>query len=178
MSDPGAPTGWQIERSLAAWHELTERLDEDPSLIDEDNTIRSLLDNAGITHPDDLLRRLIDACAWTELRMAEADELRKDMTARRDKYKARSDRMRSTIADLMSTLGHRNIAARMMRAVIWQSPGRAVIVTDVDKIPDRFCKVERMPIKSAIRKAMVEDGEVIDGAELSNPGDVLTLRKV
>jgi hypothetical protein len=53
----------------------------------------------------------------------------------------------------------------------------AVIVTDEAALPDRFIRVEttRRADKAAIATAL-KDGEVVDGAELSNAMPVLSVR--
>jgi hypothetical protein len=172
---PREPSAWQIEKSLAAWQAVREALSADPDLLEDEAVIFEQM-APETAHPDELLMRLIDACAWTERRAVEADELRSEMMQRRDRFLHRCAQMRSAIEDLMGILGHRSIAARLKRASLQRGPV-GVRITDADKVPDHLCRVERTPMKSLIHAA-IDAGETVAGAELSNPTDILVLRSI
>jgi hypothetical protein len=175
-SDPKAPSAWQIEKSVAAWHSLIEQLAEDGVLGDDEAQVADLLNAQGMVPPTTLLRRAIDACYLFEVRANEADLLRAQLVARRDRYLRRSAATRQTVLSLMEMLNLRDVSGNYRRALL--STSRAgVVITDPDKVPDRFCEIIRTPRKTLIAEAW-KDGEVIDGAERANPRTVLVLREV
>src|SRR4029077_17804561 len=106
MSDgaPRVPSAWQLERAVSAWQQLRELYASDPALADDEEVISAALADAEITHPEVLLERAIDAVVWVERREIEADELRREMVTRRDRYRARSEAIRGIIEQLLAAL--------------------------------------------------------------------------
>lgn len=177
MSETRPPSGYAIERSVSAWQQVREALLADPDLVLDELVITAALVAADITNPDVLLERLIDAAVWCDRRADEAEELRKNMIARRDRYRARLETMRATILNLMSALEKSSHRAKLGLAVMSMSrPG--VLVTDADKLAPEYVRVTvtREPDKTAIR-ADLDQGVVVEGAVMSNAVPVLTIRK-
>lgn len=172
-----APSAWQIEKSLAAWHAVREALTLNDSDLIKDETMIFAQFAPEHAHPIELLKRLIDATTWAERRAHEADQLRGEMAARRDRFIDRSTRMRQAIMDLMMILNQTNVAATFQQAVITR--GRVgVRITDAAKVPDKFWrKPEPTPMLEAIHKA-IDAGERVPGAELTNPANVVSLRPI
>ena len=177
MSDtPATPSAFQIERAMSAWHQIRTALGSDPDLLTED-AIRAAFDEAHATHPDELLARLIDAVWWTGRQIDDADMLRRLMAARRDRYQDRDTMLRLLIQDLMTALGAKAKRARYASASMAPSTRRAVVIIDPEALPDEFVKITREPRRTLISDAINNDGLVIPGATLSNPGvPVLTIR--
>ena len=173
---PRVPSAWQLERAVSAWQQIRERLLDQQFTIDE-NAIAAALAEADAQHPQALLERLIDAEVWAELREAEADNLRDRMTERRDRYRGRAATIRAAIVDLMAALEIKTQRATLATATV--SAGRVgVRITDPDKLADQYVTVTvtRNPDRTAIR-ADLDEGVVIEGAELSNPAPILTIRR-
>ena len=177
MSDtPQTPSAFQIERAMSAWHQIRTALGSDPDLLTED-AIRAAFDEAHATHPDDLLPRLIDAIWWTGRQIDDAEQLWRLMIARRDRYRDRDVMLRLLLQDLMTALGAKSKRGRYASASLASSTRQSVVITDAELLPDEFVKITREPRRTAISDAINNDGLVIPGAVLSNPGaPVLTIR--
>jgi len=177
MSDtPSTPSAFQIERAMSVWHQLRERLDSDPDAVSEE-VIAAAFDEAGASRPEELVARLIDAVWWTARQIDDAEQLRKDMIARRTRFERRDDLLRSLIQQLMGAINITRAKGRYARAAITLPTKRHAVITDADKLPDEYVKVTREPKRALIAEHMILDGVIIPGAELSNPGiPVLTIR--
>jgi Siphovirus Gp157 len=179
MSDTHrAPSAFQIERAMSAWHQIRESLATDPDLLTED-AIREAFDEARATHPEELLERLIDAVWWTGREIDDANQLRAAMIARRDRYQNRETMLRLLIQQLMDALEMKSRRGRYASASLALSSRQSVVITDADALPDEFVKVTREPMRTAIGDAMRNDGLIVPGAELSTPGvPILTIRSI
>jgi Siphovirus Gp157 len=179
MSDsaPRVPSAWQLEMAVSAWQQLRAAYANDPTLADDESVIAAALADEQITHPEVLLERAIDALVWIERREIEADLLRRDMTARRDRYRERGAVVKNVILDLMAALEKRTHRTRLANAVVAMT-NPAVVILDADLLPDAYVRVEtaRIPDKLAIREAIAV-GEVVPGASMSNAAPALQLRK-
>lgn len=167
MSDtPRVPSAYQLERAVSAWQQIRATLAADPNLIDDENVITAALADADITHPEVLLGRLIDAIVWTDRREDEAEEMRKEAIARRDRYAARGVDMRTLLLDLMTALDKKSHRSKLGRASVGTSKP-AVVITDEGVLPDEYVRVERHPNRTLIHED-IDLGVVIPGATLSN----------
>lgn len=178
MSDiaPRVPSAWQLERAVSAWSQLRALYAADPGLAEDEEIISAALADAEITHPEVLLERAIDAVVWCERREIEADDLRREMAARRDRYKARAAAIREIIENLLTALEQKSHRAKLGRAGMVM--GRAsVVITDEGLVPDKYFRTERVLMKTPLHEDL-ERGEKIDGAVLSNPAPYLQIRKL
>ena len=178
MSDGGAPrvpSGYQLERAMSAWQQLREEYATDPDLLEDEQVVAETLNKADATHPAFLLDRTIDALVWIERREAEADDLRREIIARRDRYRERAARVRALIEQLMSGLEMTRREAKLATASIRDGqPG--LVITDEELIPDEYYKVERSLMRAAL-KDDVTQGVVVPGAVISHPEPVLTIKR-
>jgi hypothetical protein len=177
MSESRAPSGWLIERAMSAWQRLRASLLDDPDLIADEEVIAAALAAAEATDPRNLLDRLIDAAVWTRLRVDEADQLARDMRARRDRYEQRLEWLRETTEALMVELDIPKRRAKLGQSY-YGGATASVVITDIDKLPDDVFPPRRQqePLKTAIR-ALLEQGP-LEGAVLSNPRRPLVIRKL
>jgi hypothetical protein len=177
MSDaPRVPSAWQLERAVSAWQQLREIYANDPDLADDEEVIRSALADAEIADPHVLLERAIDAVVWAERREIEADDLRREMIARRDKYRVRAETIRRVIEDLLTALELKAHRAKLARAGMVM--GRAsVVILDPQLVPDEFVRTERHIQLTPIHEA-IDAGRTVAGATLSNPEPYLQIRKL
>jgi hypothetical protein len=175
-SAPRVPSGLQLERSVSAWQQLREIYAADPGLADDEEVIRSALADAQITHPETLLDRAIDALIWVERREVEADDLRREVIARRDRYRARSVTIRGVIEELLTQLELKSRRAKWGAASI--AAGRpSLVLTDAELVPDQYYKTERTLMRTPLIDDL-EQGVVVPGAVLSNPAPVLRIRRL
>jgi hypothetical protein len=181
MSDTHrAPSAFQIEHAMSAWHLIRENLADDPDLLTDD-IIREAFDEARVTHPVELLERLIDAVWWNGREVDDANQLRAAMIARRDRYQDRDTMLRLLTQQLMTALEMKSRRGRYASASLALSSRQSVVITDLDALPDEFVRVTvtREPLRTVIGDAMRKDGLVIPGAELTNPGvPILTIRSI
>ena len=175
MEGERGPSGYAIERAVSAWQQLQAIYANDPTLADDEDVISAALADAEIPHPEVLLERAIDACIWAERREVEADDLRREMVARRDRYRARSENMRRIIADLMAAIDTRRHRAKLGRALIVRT-APSIVIIDEQALPDEYCRIVREPNKTLIHEH-IDQGVIIPGAVLSNAGETVQIRK-
>jgi hypothetical protein len=179
MSDDGGaprvPSGYQLERAMSAWQQLRDEYATDPDLLEDEQVVAETLSKADATHPAFLLDRTIDALVWIERREAEADELRREIIARRDRYRERAARVRALIEQLMSGLEMTRREAKLATASVRDGQA-SLVVTDEQLIPDEYFKVERTLMRTPLRDDL-EQGVVVPGAVMSNPAPVLAIKR-
>lgn len=180
MSDsngaPWVPSAWQLERAVSAWQQLRALYVNDPALLEDEDVVGTALADAETIHPDLLLDRVIDALVWVERREVEADDLRREVTARRDRYRARAAAIRALIGDMMAALDVKSRRAKWGAASI--AMGRpSLVLTDEQLVPDQYYRIERILMKSPLIDDL-EHGVVVPGAVMSNPSPVLRIRRL
>lgn len=176
VTPPLVPSGWMLERSISAWHQLRAEIANDDELVEDESVIAVALLKADAKDPRDLLAALIDADVWSQRRAEEARVLAAEMTERARRYEARDEKLRELIREVMIAIDVRKAAGRYARAsIVRASP--SVLVTDEQLIPDEYFKVERTLRKSDVL-ADLKVGVVIDGAVLSNGGETLRLARL
>jgi Siphovirus Gp157 len=161
---------------MSTWQQLRDLYASDPALADDEEVISAALAAADVTHPETLLDRAIDALIWIERREDEADDLRREMTERRDRYKARALAARALIDDLMGALELKKRRAKLGAASI--ANGRpALVLTDEAQVPEQYFRTERVLMRTPLIDDL-QQGVVVPGAEMSNPAPVLRIRKL
>lgn len=173
---PIPPSAWELERAVSTWQQLRALYASDAGLADDEEVIRSALADADISHPEMLLERAIDAVIWCDRRSDEADQLRRDMMARRDRYRVRAELIRAMIDQLMTALGTKSHRAKLGAASLAMGKPSVVLI-DADAVPDEFVRTERHILRTPIHEA-IDAGRQVPGAALSNPAPVLTIRKL
>lgn len=147
---------------LALYPELTE---EDPALAD------TLL---GETTLDRVIAAMIEEAL---IREALADGIAgriKAMQERKSRLAAGADRLRAMALWAMQEGDFPKLTEPTFTASV--SQGRpAVVVTNEDAIPERFCKIVREPSKSAIAIEL-KAGRDVPGAVFGNTRPILTVR--
>ena len=169
MSD--APSAWRIQQAVSAWHSARARLLED----DPDADVGAIL---GEETEDvrEILSRLLSAEQWASAQAKGAASLIADMDARRHRFLRQKEGVRGTMFAILDAVGEAK--AVFPHGTISISKGRrAVHITDEAALDDRFVRIEikRTPDKAAILGALC-DGEVVEGATLSNSLPTLTIR--
>lgn len=181
---PRAPSAWQIEQAVAAYQRALATLSSNAEgggrqltndFVADEQVILHTLDGEPVEHPLKLLEHVIDACAWATIRAEEADTMHKAFRFRRDRYLARRDLLKQLTFDLFEILGERARSGQLASAHLATSkPG--VVIIDEQLLDDRFVQIKRIPNKTTIRQAL-DDGEVVDGAVLSNPATIVAVRR-
>lgn len=134
-----------------------------------------------IERSDDLVSDLI-ALAEEVLDLevlAEAVALRiGDLSKRKSRYEKTAETLRGIILQAMDINGIDSIPSDVCTLV--KSRKRdGVVVTDEALIPSRFFVQQKPKLdKKALNDAVLKDGEVIDGAEMTNGGIQLTIKKL
>jgi type I site-specific restriction endonuclease len=179
MSDDGGaprvPSGYQLERAMSAWEQLRQLYASDPELIEDEQVLSATLAEADAAQAPILLDRTIDALVWIERREAEADELRKEIVARRDRYRERAAQVRALIEQLMSGLEMTKREAKLATASV-RDGQPSLVVTDEELIPAEYFKVERTLMRQPLKEDL-EQGVVVPGAVMSNPAPVLAIKR-
>jgi hypothetical protein len=169
MSDePRGPGPDTVMRSIAAWERAHSRLATDAELATDENAIRDAIgSDPQAVHPDELIRRAMRALAFAQLRAGEAAALIASSTARRRRYVARAQALRTLIYDLMDVLGHPKFITVHGTITLKRTGSQSVLVTDEGLIPEGYFHTERTLDKQLLL-ADLKVGVVVDGAVLSN----------
>jgi hypothetical protein len=172
---PKAPSAFEIEAAMAALKRAHDRL-VDQSLIRDESEISTALDMSW-AEVDDILARLLRAASWCGGMAEEADARAKQAASRSGRYKEREKVLRQEIADLMQILGRKQFATGDISCHL-NSGVRGVRVTDRLALDEKYLSEHSLPTPNirAIR-ADLEDGVIVEGAELSNAQPFLVIQK-
>lgn len=168
-----APSAYQIEQAMAAAMAAAARIQADGAEATDEAELLAALAAEGAPI-DDILTRLIRAAMEADA-LAEAATARIEaITERRARFRNHRDTWRAAAFAVMDALGLKTLKAADFTASV--SAGRpAVIVTDEAAIPADYVKTTTVIDKAALAAAL-RQGEVVPGAELSNPIPSLTIR--
>jgi hypothetical protein len=180
MSDERGPGARTIELVMSAWQRAQAGLTADAMLEEDERAV--LLPDDGIADTvdavDAVLRRLGRAILFAGLRAEEAETLKKAMAFREKRYDARADMLRYTLLDILLLTNRRSFLAPEGTFFV-RNVAASVVITDAAALADEYVtettETVRKPNTAAI-KADLDEGVVIDGAVLSNPGHGLTFR--
>jgi hypothetical protein len=152
--------------------EIADLIDAYPDLADDETLRADML--AGSTNAFELLavvvERMQEAKSFSEAIKARAKEL----SERSSRYAKRGDAMRAFAERIMRAADLRKAELPAATLSIRNTPP-AVVITDEDDLPEAFWRVSRAPDKSAINDAL-KAGQFIPGAELSNGGEIISVR--
>jgi hypothetical protein len=140
-------------------------------IMPEDEHYSELM--ASETDIQNRLLRILRVARLTEAHSTALKQLETDMRVRRDRLDNKAVRLRGIVLQAMSDLGLKRLEGPDL--TVTAAAGRPkVIVTEEAKIPERFWVTSRALDKKALAAALKD--EAVDGAELSNGGDTLTIR--
>lgn len=160
-----APSGFVIQQVMAIAHATLERMAQDGTLDTDEAALMEALREDG-ADVEGLLVRLLRAMGEAKANAEAVDQRMAALVARGRRFERQAENYRAASYAILDALGLTKW--RHAEFSVSVSPGRpGVIVTDEAALPDRFVRVTRSPDKAAI-KAALEQGEVIEGAELSN----------
>jgi len=161
--------GWKIEQAMSAYQSARARLlAEDPD-ADIDAVLGAETDDVR-----EILSRLLTAEQWSSAMADGAKAMIADMETRRHRFVRHKETARSVIFAVMEVLESRKEA--FPHGSISISAGRpAAVIMDETALSDRFVTIKRVPNRAEIAAAL-KDGEVVDGAVMSNSFPVLTIR--
>ncbi len=153
-------------------HQITNLLLLYPELVEDDQLRADMIE--GETEAFEFLEEL-------ERKRREAvhliDGLTPDLVAmamRQKRYERREQAMRHLMFKVMEMTGIKKHEMPLATLSMRNGPVK-VIVTDEARLTDEYVRIKREPDKIAIKKAL-ENGTSVDGAELSNPVPVLSIR--
>lgn len=156
----------QIQASIAA--EIANALGGE-----DDETIRDAI-LAGCCY-EEIMQLALAELAEREC-MAEAIAIRqKELAERKARMVAGADKMREIMADLMNRANVRKVELPEGTLSLGNAQ-QSLRITDDTALPDKFMRIKKEPDKAAIKDAL-KNGETIAGAELSNGGQQLTIRR-
>ena len=168
------PSSFQLERAMGILMDVRNKLlTEDPSIADDERLLQDCLEGESgnaMDVIDNMVRAALHAESMAEAAKARADEL----TERSRRYANRKNMLRITILQAMEALDLRR-RERPDFTVSIATGQQSVKITDAKLLPDRCVAIERTPIKSLI-SPVLEAGEEVPGAVLSNASPILTIR--
>lgn len=151
------------ERLLETWPELEE---DRGALIDTLNGISNFEEQVVA-----LLRHVIEREAHGKALATLIDE----MGARKRRLEEGAKNLRGAALQAMQEAGLPKISAPDMSISVGRGKPKVVIV-DGAQVPDDYCRIERVPSKTAIAEALGR-GERVAGAELGNAQPFLSVHR-
>jgi len=137
----------------------------DPSLEDDEIRLGDLLTDE-TAKADEIAIRLLRVSRDADMMVDKIDDRIDLLKERRDRFAKRRDRTREIALRVVEALGFPILRDAEFTTSKGTSPG-GVHITDPDLVPDQFCKIERVPIKTLIGEA-IKDGETVPGAYKTN----------
>lgn len=170
------PSGYRIERAMAAWQSARARLlNEDTDLANDEAGLQALLGDVEGDVKDILARLLRGAVHAGAMATAAADQV-EAMKGRQDRYKRRAESMRATAYAIFDAIGEAKMELPDLTASIREGTLSAMIV-DEAAIPDKFVEVvTTRKIDKAVILSTLRAGEEVPGAILSNGLASLSIR--
>jgi hypothetical protein len=164
-----APSGWKVSQALSAWQSARSRLLADDPDADVDAVLGPETDDVR-----EILSRLLSAEQWSSAQAEGAKTLIADMDTRRHRFLRQKETARGVMFAVMEAL--ETAKEVFPHGTISVSAGKpAVVITNEAALDDRFVVIKRTPNKTEIATAL-KDGEVVEGAVLSNSLPTLTIR--
>lgn len=168
MSDT-SPSAWRIQQAVSAWESARARLLAD----DPDANVEEIL-GAETEDVRKILCLLLSAEQWASAQEEATDRMMTNLDERRVRFKRQKQSMRGTMFAIMDVLGKTKEV--LPHGTISVRDGKpSVHITDEAALADRFVTIERVPNKTEIGIAL-RDGEVVDGAVLTNTMPTLAIR--
>jgi len=168
-----APSAWTLQQVMSIAQATLARMEQDGTLDTDEAALMDAL-RQEVPEVDDVLVRLLRAMGEAQAN-EEAISRRVDaLQAREARFAKQAEAYRAAVYAIFDALGmtkwrHAEFSASL-------SPGRpGVVITDEAALPDAFFAVKKTPNKSLI-KAVLEEGEIVPGAEPSNGLPTLTVR--
>lgn len=166
-----APSAYSVQQAMACAASFAATLRQE---IGEDDHDRLLLALDSETDVIDLLRRVVRASIEADSQADAAETRIRDLTARRDRFRARKEAARGLAFAMLEALGLSRLDDPEFTVSVGK-PRQKVLVTDPDALPDAFVRITRAPDVAAINAA-VKAGQVPDGVEVANGMPSLIVR--
>jgi hypothetical protein len=151
---------------------IKEALLADYPEIDE-TTLADTLE--GLTDLQEMLVAVLKAAHEDECRIEVIEKQIGKLKERADRFQARSDKARATVARIMEEAGLKKIAAPELTASLRRAPPK-VVITDESALPAAFLVQPPPRPDKALLKRALEEGHKPPGATLSNGGISLSVR--
>tara|TARA_B100000575_G_C23143794_1_gene667000 strand:+ start:22054 stop:22539 length:486 start_codon:yes stop_codon:yes gene_type:complete len=114
-----------------------------------------------------------------EYQIANADinalnEVMKTFKERKDRFENKKDKIKQSLQKILYSTNQKNIPHSF--GTISRKEGvKSLIVDNIDQLPDEFVKVEKAPIKNAIKEKL-NQGHHVEGARLHNGDPTISIR--
>ena len=172
-----APSAWALERAMSIAMQAIATISEADPDTDE-AAFLAIVRDAGVDVHGLMLRLCL--AADEDGTNAEACKKREaDTAARRQRFSRHEEAKRAAIFGILQALPELFPDGKFKHALADASIRRGkdgIIVTDEAKLPDRFVKTEKTPMKAEIAEAILKDGEIVPGAEKRNGSPYLHLK--
>jgi hypothetical protein len=167
------PSARRLQEAIARAQSFRAALiADDPSISDDDELLTGMLDaeTDAIDFARQVIRYGLEAGALADAAGARA----KALNERKARFERREEAARGTAAAILEALGWRKLEdAEFTASLAVGRPG--VVIIDAAALPETCIRIKREPDKATI-KSLLEAGQKVPGAELSNAAAVLTIR--
>lgn len=169
------PSQAAMQRAIERLMEIRFSLEEDdPSITNDPKLYGDMLEGEG-GNAMDVIARYVRGAINAEA-LAEAARVRRaDLADRVARFDRRAERLREAVRDAMQILGLKRLEQADFTASVQNGPV-GVRITNEDILDHKYCRITRAPDKIVIGKAL-KAGEIVEGAELSNPQAILVIRE-
>lgn len=148
-------------------------MEADPDLAGDEAAILAAL-SVETADVMEMIHAVLQASVLARANAETADTMLRDLTARRDRYRRRSDTLRATAFAAMDALGLPRVEWPDLTASIARGRPTAVVTNELD-IPEEYTVTTIKPNMEAIR-ADIKQGVVIPGVEVTNGSPSIQVR--
>jgi phage host-nuclease inhibitor protein Gam len=124
---------------------------------------------------EDFLTQLVDYQADAASMVEAISERQKNLADRKSRFNGRIDKARDALADLLRGANLRKYEMPECTLSLGHTPS-SLRILDESSIPEAFIRIKSEPDRAAIKDAL-KKGEIVPGAELSNGGETLIIRR-
>ena len=159
---------------MSAYQAARSRLLDDDAELERDEALLSEMLGPKESDVMDALAQVLRSARYAKAQAEALQPMIDDMVVRKQRFLRRNEAMRGVGFAVMDALGlYRADFPDFSASIRNGQPG--VVVTDEEKIPDIYTRIERKIDKATILSAL-KSGLPVEGAELSNPAPTLSLR--
>lgn len=144
------------------------------AMTDDEDAIRDTLE--GETNLHELVRRVLLSIDDDQLIVDGCKARIEDLAARKSRVASRIEAKRTMIEQAMAIAELKTIETDVATATLGKRP-RSVVVTNEAEIPAAYWKQQDPTLDKKALADALKNNEAIPGAELSNGGSTLTIRR-
>jgi hypothetical protein len=165
---PDAPSAFAVMRAVSTMQQARERLVALCPDIEGDEQLYSDMLEGESGDAIEILERLVEASIEADTMAQAARQRLDDLLLRHTRWERRRDALRTVALDALCALTLKRLVRPAWTISLRQQ--QPPLLIDEAVLPDQWWRSGKREPKRAEIRAALGDGQVIDGAQLGNPG--------